>query len=72
MPRREDAVIMTAGTSPEEYAKLKQLEKTIQGLSQGMSANHDEGLQFENSKKLHDESAIKMIREGNTTPSVRP
>lgn len=43
-------VIMT-GASPEEYAKLKQLEKTIQELSQGL-AQIDEGLRkFEELEK---------------------
>ena len=43
-------VIMT-GASPEEYAKLKQLEKTIQELSQGL-VQIDEGLRkFEELEK---------------------
>lgn len=47
----EKKTVIMAGASPEEYAKLKQLEKTIQELSQGL-AQIDEGLRkFEELEK---------------------
>lgn len=47
----EKKTVIMAGASPEEYAKLKQLEKTIQGLSQGL-VQIDEGLRkFEELEK---------------------
>lgn len=47
----EKKTVIMAGASPEEYAKLKQLEKTIQELSQGL-VQIDEGLRkFEELEK---------------------
>ena len=47
----EKKTVIMAGASPEEYAKLRQLEKTIQELSQGL-AQIDEGLRkFEELEK---------------------
>lgn len=47
----EKKTVIMAGASPEEYAKLRQLEKTIQELSQGL-VQIDEGLRkFEELEK---------------------
>lgn len=47
----EKKTVIMAGASPDEYAKLKQLEKTIQELSQGL-VQIDEGLRkFEELEK---------------------
>lgn len=57
----EKKTVIMAGASPEGYAKLRQLEKTIQELSQGL-AQIEEGCASLKSWKKRVESATKTIR----------